>query len=116
MLKRVMVGSKTELLRPCGRWKTAPSGLLIPWTRPTELLAKAIPPKDAASIMPWRATWLPGFFQACTRCLPTSSTQESANASVIVIAFLETNASIPCVNVSTPTFAVSDRGIDRDSV
>ena len=58
--KRVMAGSSMALDRPCGTWKCAPIGRLMPCTSATLLLVKAMPACMAPSIMASRAGALPG--------------------------------------------------------
>lgn len=64
-------GSSMALDRPCGTWKWAPIGRLMPWTRATEALLKAMPAWLAASIIPSRASRLSGSKQAVRRCFAT---------------------------------------------
>src|SRR3546814_20044392 len=51
----VTVGSSIAFDSPCGTWKCAPTGRLIPCTSATELFEKAIPACVAPSIIAPRA-------------------------------------------------------------
>ena len=86
----MIVGSSTALLRPCGTWKCAPIGRLIPWTSATEALEKAAPASIAPSMSASRASSSPPSDCARRRYVPMSSAARSAKPSVTGFAFAET--------------------------
>ena len=78
----VTAGNSKAFESPCGTWKKAPIGRLMPCTRQTLAFENAMPAWVAPSIIASRAVGLPGSRQAVRICLAISPIAALATPSV----------------------------------
>ena len=108
-LYRITWGMRMALVRPCGRWKTAPTLWLRLWVMPRKELEKARPARDAAWCTASRGPLL-SLWKDSGRLLKSRSMALRACVSVNSLAATDTKASVAWVMASTPALATRDLG------